>query len=68
LKRKFNPADFGFTEEQWQALSDERKLHFRARAYHMRNGDRRREYQREYHHKVAKGKRRTNKDSLPLDG
>lgn len=48
-KRKINITDFGFTEEQWAALDEERKLHFRNRDAYQRNRDKRLKRQHEYY-------------------
>lgn len=47
-KRKFNPSEAGFSEEEWAKLDDQRKVHFRQKAYYQRNKVRKRAYQREY--------------------
>jgi hypothetical protein len=54
MRRKLDPADFGLTEEEWVKLPEDRKLYFRRKAYHMRNGDKRRAYQLDYYHRVGK--------------
>lgn len=46
--RKFDVSDFGFTEEQWRRLDEQRKRYFVRRAYYHRNIERARAYQREY--------------------
>lgn len=50
-KRKFDIADFGFTEEEWAALPEDRRLHFANRARYQRNKPRLQARQREYHRK-----------------
>lgn len=50
-KRLVNPAEFGFSEEEWAALSEERRMHFSNRAHYQRNKEKRQAYQREYYHR-----------------
>lgn len=47
-KRKFDPSQFGFSEEQWAQLDEQRRVHYRQRAYYQRNIERKRAYQRDY--------------------
>lgn len=61
-RRKFSPLDFGFTEAEWAALSEDRKLHFRNRAHYIRNKEKRQRYQREYNRrKKEKAREQTPK-------
>lgn len=55
--RKFDVAMFGFTEEEWRVLPEERRNHFLRRAYYIRNQEKRRAYAREY---SAKNRDRLN--------
>ena len=57
-RRKFDIAMFGFTEETWAALDEDRKLHYRNRAHYQRNKAKRQAYQREY---MRKRRERTGK-------
>lgn len=56
-KRKFDPSMFGFSEEEWAKLDEQRKIHFRSKAYYQRNSEKKRAYQRDYD-KVQKEKKR----------
>lgn len=47
-KRKFDIAMFGLTEEEWVALSEERRIHYTRRAYYQRNKAKKQAYQRRY--------------------
>lgn len=46
--RRFDIAEFGFTEEQWKALPEDRRKHFADRARYRRLREQKLTYQREY--------------------
>ena len=57
MPRKFNPADVGLTEEQYQAMDEQRRRHFRNRAQYLRDKEAKKVYAREYSKKRKEEKR-----------
>lgn len=45
----FDITQFGFTEEQWAALPEDRRIHFSNRATYQRKKAEKQAYGREYH-------------------
>lgn len=58
-RRIFNPAEYGFTEKEWAALPEDRRLHFRTRDHYKRNAERLR--------KAAIERHRRKKEALQLE-